>query len=106
MNQFLKLLWRPICKTNKDGETVLIAIEGTEKNNIAQAIQVHLECLDLQWNKQYNIIYQKCDSNSTNSDPDTFICKKCKVKAKYAYGIGEYCPKCGNDYGLVKEKKQ
>ena len=48
----------PICKTNKDGETVLIAIEGTQSGNNIQAIQVHLECLTLQWNKQHNIIYQ------------------------------------------------
>jgi hypothetical protein len=43
----------PICKTNKDGETVLIAIDGTQKGNIAQAMQFHLACLELQWNKQY-----------------------------------------------------
>jgi len=49
----------PICKSNKDGETVLIAIEGIQEGHIAQAIQVHLECLDLQWNKQHNFIYQK-----------------------------------------------
>lgn len=49
----------PICKTNKDGETVLIAIDGTKKGNNIQAMQFHLECLNLQWNKQHNLIYQK-----------------------------------------------
>jgi hypothetical protein len=51
----------PICKTSKNGETVLIAIEGTQKGNIAQGMQFHLECLNLQWNKQHNIIYQQLE---------------------------------------------
>jgi hypothetical protein len=34
-----------------------------------------------------------------------YQCKKCKVKCFYAPGIGEYCPKCGNDYGLEKIEK-
>lgn len=51
--------WRcPICNTNKDGEVVLIEIEGTEKDNIVEAEQVHLKCLDLIWNKEKGIIYQ------------------------------------------------
>ena len=49
----------PICKTNKDGETVLIAIDGTQKGNNVQAMQFHLACLELRWNKQHNFIYQK-----------------------------------------------
>lgn len=48
----------PICNTNKDGETVLIAIDGTQKGNIAQAIQFHLACLELSYNKQCGLIYQ------------------------------------------------
>ena len=35
-----------------------------------------------------------------------YQCKKCKVKCKYASGIGEYCPKCGNDYGLEEIKSK
>jgi hypothetical protein len=31
-----------------------------------------------------------------------YYCKKCKVKTNYAYGIGEYCPKCGRDWGLCE----
>lgn len=37
----------PICKTNKIEKTVLIQILGTTRDNIAEAMQVHLECLDL-----------------------------------------------------------
>jgi hypothetical protein len=57
----------PICKSNKDGETVLIAIEGTQKGRNAQAIQIHLECLDLHWNKQHNVIYQILGGNNENN---------------------------------------
>jgi hypothetical protein len=39
----------PICKTNEDKEVVLVKIIGTEKDNICQAIQVHLDCLDLSY---------------------------------------------------------
>ena len=35
----------PICKTNLDKECVLIAIYGTFKENIAEAIPTHANCL-------------------------------------------------------------
>lgn len=35
----------PICGTDEDKETLLIPILGTEKGNIAEAIQVHVNCL-------------------------------------------------------------
>ena len=35
-----------------------------------------------------------------------YRCVKCKVECFYAPGIGEYCPKCGNDYGLEKINKR
>jgi len=35
----------PICGTNEEKETVLIPISGTEKDGIAEAVQVHLDCL-------------------------------------------------------------
>ncbi|RMG79791.1 MAG: hypothetical protein D6707_07535 [Bacteroidetes bacterium] len=37
----------PICNTNKDGKAVLIPIEGTEDDGIMEAMQVHLDCIDL-----------------------------------------------------------
>ena len=49
----------PICKTNEDKETVLIQIKGTEEDNICEAIQVHLECIELIYDKELNLIYQK-----------------------------------------------
>lgn len=37
----------PICKTSEDKEVALVAISGTTKDNICQAIQIHIDCLDL-----------------------------------------------------------
>ena len=37
----------PICNTNKEGETVLIPIADSNKGDIYQAEQIHLECLNL-----------------------------------------------------------
>jgi hypothetical protein len=39
----------PVCGTARDQETVLIEIVGTAKDGIAEAKQVHLECLDLRY---------------------------------------------------------
>lgn len=33
-----------------------------------------------------------------------YRCKKCKVRSAYAKGIGEFCPKCGKDWGLEEIK--
>jgi uncharacterized protein YbaR (Trm112 family) len=51
----------PICKTNEDKSCILVEIEGTEHDNIAQAIPVHVDCmLDDGWlyNKERNAIYR------------------------------------------------
>lgn len=36
----------PACGTSEDKPVVLIAIDGTEEGRIAQAAQVHADCLD------------------------------------------------------------
>lgn len=50
----------PICNTCNEGKAVLIPIDGTQEDNIAEALQVHLECLDLRLDKKDNtiVIYQ------------------------------------------------
>lgn len=48
----------PVCGTKEDKETVLIGIVGTEKGNNMQAVQVHLECLDLVYDKDREVFYQ------------------------------------------------
>lgn len=37
----------PICRTNKNVETVLVPIPGTERDGIVEAKQVHLKCYKL-----------------------------------------------------------
>ena len=37
----------PICKTNAGGEATLISKDGTEKDGIEEAEQVHVGCLRL-----------------------------------------------------------
>ena len=49
----------PICKTNKEGKAVLIPIDGTNKDNISEAIQVHLDCIELRYALLLPGIYQK-----------------------------------------------
>lgn len=35
----------PICGTNEDKKATLLPIDGTEKGNICEAAQVHVDCL-------------------------------------------------------------
>lgn len=52
----------------------------------------------------YNII--ELNDNSVEEFKQQFRCKKCKVTCLYAPGIGEYCPKCGRDWGLESIKQK
>lgn len=51
-----------ICGKNTDGEVVIIPIDGTEDGHNVRCEQVHISCLDLRMEKQYDgedtIIYQ------------------------------------------------
>lgn len=49
----------PICKTKKNKSVVLIAKQGKQKGYNAEAIQVHVDCLELWFNEENNLIYQK-----------------------------------------------
>jgi hypothetical protein len=48
----------PICNSGKDGEVILIPIYDKIEGFNAEAIQVHLEYLDLFFNETTGIIYQ------------------------------------------------
>ncbi len=51
--------WKcPICNTADIKEVVLIEIAGSEDGNNIQAEQIHMDCIDLVYNKEYNILYQ------------------------------------------------
>ena len=60
----------PICGEKKDGQAVLIPIDGTEKGNIEKAEQVHLDCLSLRMLKNDTgmVIYQQT-FNLSNTGP-------------------------------------
>jgi len=51
----------PICGTNKDSETFLAPIDGTQEDNIAEAQCVHVECVveNLKLNRELKMIYFK-----------------------------------------------
>jgi len=52
----------PICGTSEDKECVLVAIKGTEEDRIAEAVAVHLDCLDPK-----NMWYKKPHASSPAS---------------------------------------
>jgi len=37
----------PICGTNEDKPVTLIGVVGTEEDNNMEAVQIHIDCLDL-----------------------------------------------------------
>jgi len=53
----------PVCQTRTDIKTILIPIDGTKEDGICEAIQVHLDCIDLRYTRDFNsslfLIYQK-----------------------------------------------
>lgn len=52
--------WKcPICRTRKSEEVVLIRIEETHSGQITKAEQFHVKCLELTWDKECGLIYQK-----------------------------------------------
>lgn len=50
----------PVCLTSKDAECLLIPIDGTHKERIAQAIPVHLWCaVATNYNKEMKVFYRR-----------------------------------------------
>ncbi len=47
-----------ICGTNEDKPCILVGIDGTQKDNIIEAIPVHSDCVELRYSKNYGILYQ------------------------------------------------
>jgi hypothetical protein len=58
----------PICKQNTDGQAVLIPIDGTANDGICEAMQVHLNCINLRWrtDHRYMLIYQSIVKKEEN----------------------------------------
>ena len=51
----------PICKTNDDKPVVLIGIVGTQDGGNIQAEQFHLDCIELHYDREYHILYQRTE---------------------------------------------
>lgn len=49
----------PICKTAEKKETALIGLNGTQEGHNVQAVQVHVDCLELLYDKEHGLIVQK-----------------------------------------------
>lgn len=49
----------PICKLNTDTEAVLIAIDGTKDGANAQAKVFHIDCIELWYYPDSDIVAQK-----------------------------------------------
>jgi len=47
----------PICGTKKSGQVTLIPIDGTEKDHISEAMQVHVDCIELRYSPLMSRIY-------------------------------------------------
>lgn len=49
----------PICGTKKKGDAILIPNIDRIKGNNAEAILVHIDCIDLVYSEDMNLLYQK-----------------------------------------------
>jgi len=49
----------PICKTGDDKPCILVPIDGTNDGNICQGIAVHVDCIELRFNRNVGVLYQK-----------------------------------------------
>ena len=47
-----------ICGTQDTGEVVLIGLAGAKKDNIIEAKQAHLHCINLTYSPSRDLIYQ------------------------------------------------
>jgi len=68
-NKFGKVGTCPICGTNEDKDCILIPIVGTEEGNIAECELFHIACLELWYNKENCLIYQKVESKKDRVYP-------------------------------------
>jgi hypothetical protein len=64
----------PICGKGTPEKTILLPIVGTEKDNIMEARQVHLDCLDLSCKIDNDVlmIFQFVSMKGCNDDKETF----------------------------------
>ena len=64
--------WKcPICQTSDDKPVVLIGISGTERDRIIEAEQFHLECINLLYYTDENILTMKILPNQRSEGDET-----------------------------------
>ena len=52
--------WKcPICNLSDDGEVILAAIQGTQVGRISEAMQIHLNCVELTIHDSVGIIFMR-----------------------------------------------
>ena len=49
----------PICGTDDNKPVTLVAIEGTEEGGVCEAVQTHIECINLRWYKEQGFLIQQ-----------------------------------------------
>lgn len=54
-NEFPEGVNCPICGTNENKETALIPIAGTQEGNTAEAVPIHINCLDFRKENENNL---------------------------------------------------
>jgi len=85
----------PICKTNEDKTCVLVGIEGTQEGFNVQAQPFHLECLDLTWFKDNNIIAMKWLEEKADKKEVKLFCVDCKTELEpFDDDTGKETPRC------------
>ena len=47
-----------VCGTSKEGEVILVPVLGTSDGSISQAVPLHIDCIDLVYNRQAKILCQ------------------------------------------------
>lgn len=51
----------PVCNTKENKPVTLLPVVGTQEGNLAQAIQVHVECLKPVYDPTHNLFYQRLE---------------------------------------------
>jgi len=48
-----------LCNTHDDKPCILAGIDGTQEDNIEQAVPIHIDCMltDVRYNKRVGIVY-------------------------------------------------
>lgn len=50
-----------VCKTNQDKPCILVPIDGTEDGGNIEATPIHVDCIDIRYKKENNLLYMLLD---------------------------------------------